>query len=229
MRLLIGLLLFSSPLCAQDDLLRERVAELLPRLTDADAGVRLGAQTEMSKLGEAVVDYFPSDPGPELKRTLDEVRLAIRAEAEADRLQMRIRSCLDESASLWKKIVETDENGDLYERAQLIALRVRLDEADLTWVREGVLDPRARLIRKLKVQTEVVWLGFKPRTWPEFAALLSEILAVPVTLEPALSSDPKAVALNDGARNIDELLDVLTRQVLAAYEVTGDSVIIRKR
>jgi hypothetical protein len=223
MWLLIGLGLLiqdSSPL-------QERVEQLLPRLIDEDAGTRLSAEMELSRLGEGVLDLLPQDAEGDLKAAIERVRRAVRVDMEADRLAIRRQSALDESARLWKTIVDSDDHRESFERAQLVALRIKLIEAELDWVREGVLDARQRLLRKLKLSTDMHWLALQPRSWAAFAAVLSDLLDAPVVVEPPLSSQADAVALNDGARTLEDLLENLARQSRARYVVTADSVVVR--
>lgn len=225
MRLLIGLV----ALLTQDEPLKERVSELVPRLVHADAGVRLAAELELSKLGEAALPLLPATPASEEQRAaLERVRRAIAIENEADRIEMRLRTSLDESCELWKQIVETESHDELYERAQLVALKIRLQKAELEAVREGVLDPRQRLLRKLKLATDVAWAGRRPRRWTEQAAVLSAILEIPVELQNDLPFRTETVCLDNPARSLEELLENLTRQAGLTFVVTDRSIEIRK-
>lgn len=221
------LLIGCAVLLQDSDPLQERVHQMLPRLIDEDAGVRLGAEMELSRFGEAVLALLPSDASGDLKAAVERVRLAVTIDLEIDRLAVRRQAALDESARLWKTIVDTEEHGESFERAQQVSLKLKIQDADIGWVREGLLDARQRLLRKIKLQADTHWLALRPRSWAQFAAVLSDLLDAPVHVEPGLSSQADPVALNDGARTIEDLLENLARQSRARYVVTADSIVVR--
>jgi hypothetical protein len=216
---------------AQEEPLKERIEQILPRLVCPDEGARLAAQMELRKLGEAAVVHFPADADSELDAALDQVRRLIAQDQEIDRLEMCLRVALDQSCRVWKRLVEVGEidaeQGDLFERGQHLLFKIELIKADLQWVRDGVLDMRERLLRKLRTPGDVRWVGFQPRSWSDAAAVISDVLDAPVRLSPELSSSAATVAMEDPAATLEELLDGLTRRAGVRCSVAPDGLMIR--
>jgi hypothetical protein len=240
---LLGWLSFSilgvcpSILHAQDnETLKERADELVPRLADADEGIRLSARMELERLGEVVLAYLPQEhSNPAIRAAVRELRGIILAGPALEKIEARLRQAQLELHLLASRLASRNSL-ELSLRAQRVRHRLLFDQVEALTLRRGIIDLRERTLGKLQVRFERFILNRTEEslaetpslTWARLAEALSDVTGIDFEIDERLEPVEVAVPQDGIDATLDELLSSLARASQTAYTVTDRGIRISR-